>query len=426
MLGGAKLQFQFLLNLLVRELLCILVVVAVAGKGALPNSCLSQTGETHGYFRAFVFIQCDGIDVCIEVVVVRAERIENIPNNRERLVIIKSFLGAGAFGYNHGDNDVAVFLLITLPSVERTHHTPYALHYIDLRVASRKEEHSIKCRHIYPFGQTAHIAYNTALLRIVRVCRKPSKSVVTLCSSHRAIHMACKNMYHLRFLCFGQTFVVNGRNLWQYGGDVFGGAGFVCLSYLMRKGKSAVHQSRVGLPSNAFVAQNLFGQAVDDANQTPRIVVVQLLGIGVFYLLHQFLGYHILRNGEDQYFIVGQNAILNGIREVHTMELFAVNGLVIHRAENAIVFACLDLGTLAIEAGSGRHIESLVSLNKIVVVDFCEAAFVLRRELHSRGAVCFVADNEIEDAKLSLRFFEHGSLCFGYNVNALIGREYHR
>ena len=237
--------------------------------------------------------------------------------------------------------------------------------------------------------------------------------------------MARTDVHHRRTLFVGETFVVEGGDAGQHVLDVARGAGFVDMANLVGEGQGAAHEARVGIPSHAFVAEDLFREAVDHADESAGVVVVEFLGIEVFHLLHEVGGDHVFRHGEHQHFVVGEDAILHRIGEVDTIEFLAIERLVVHGTEHTIVFAGFDPGILAIKSWGGRHIKSLSAANEVIVVDLDEVAFVFGRQFDARGAVGFVADHEIEDAELAARLLQKRRLRLCHHVDALIGGEDH-
>ena len=124
--------------------------------------------------------------------------------------VVEGFFGGGAFGHDDGDDDVAVFLFVRLSATERAHDAPHTLHHIDLRIARRQEEHRIECRHIDPFGQTAHIGHHAAFLRIVGLFGQPSQGRIALGGAHAAIDVARTDVHYVFALFVGERFVVEG------------------------------------------------------------------------------------------------------------------------------------------------------------------------------------------------------------------------
>ena len=232
-------------------------------------------------------------------------------------------------------------------------------------------------------------------------------------------------MHHRRALFVGERLVVEGGDAGQHVLDVARGAGLVFTPNLVGEGQGAAHEARVGIPSHTLVAEDFFREAVDHADESAGVVVVEFLGIEVFHLLHEVGRDHVFRHGEHQHFVVGEDAILHRIGEVDAIEFLAIERLVVHGTEHTIVFAGFDSGILTIKPRGGGHVEALSAANEVIVVNLDEVAFVFGRQFDARGAVGFVADHEIEDAELAARLLQKRRLCLCHHVDALIGGEDH-
>ena len=110
LLCGTELEGELVGNFLIGDFLCVVAVVGVARECAPSHTGASQSGQADGDLRALVSVEGDGVDVGIEVIVVRTEGIENVPHHGEGLVVVEGFFGGGAFGHDDGDDDVAIFL----------------------------------------------------------------------------------------------------------------------------------------------------------------------------------------------------------------------------------------------------------------------------------------------------------------------------
>ena len=425
LLGGTELEGELVGNFLIGDFLRVVAVVGVARECAPSHPGASEPGQADGDFGALVSVEGDGVDVGIEMIVVRTEGIENVPHHGEGLVVVEGFFGGGAFGHDDGDDDVAIFLFVRLSATEGAHDASHALHHIDLRIARREEEHGVECRHVDPFGQTAHIGHHAAFLRIVGLFGQPGQGRIALGGAHAAIDVASLDVHHVFALFVGERFVVEGGDAGQHVFDVARGAGLVFAPNLVGEGQGAAHEARVGVPSHAFVAEDFFRKAVDHADESAGVVVVEFLGIEVFHLLHEVGGDHVFRHGEHQHFVVGEDAILHRIGEVDTIEFLAIERLVVHGTEHTIIFAGFDSGILTIKPRGGGHVEALLAANEVIVVDLDEVAFVFGRQFDARGAVGFVADHEIEDAELAARLRQKLGLRLCHHVDALIGGEDH-
>ena len=125
----------------------------------------------------------------------------------------------------------------------------------------------------------------------------------------------------------------------------------------------------------------------------------------VFDLLHQLFRNHIFRDRKYKHLVIGQNTILNSVGEINSIEFFAIDGFIIHRAKDAIVLARFDLGTLSIEARRSCHIQALLTLNKFIAVNLGKVAFILSGDFYACGTMRFVANDKVKYAKLTVRIF---------------------
>ena len=425
LLGGTKLKGELVGNLLVGDFLRIVAVVGVATERTATDTGLSESRQPDSDLRPLVFVERDGVDVGIEVVVVGTEGIEDGPHHGERVVVVEGFFGGGAFWHDDGDDDVAIFFLVGLSTTEGAHHASHALHHIHLRIAGREEEHGIEGRHVDTLRETAHIGDDATFLWVGGVFCQPRQGVVALGCPHTAIHVARLDVHHAFALFVGETLVVEGRDAGQHVLNVARGARFVGFANFVGEGQGSAHKSWVGLPSDAFVAHNLFGESVDYANEASRVVVVEFFGLEVFHLLHQGVGNHIFRHGEHQDFVVGEDAVSHGIGEIDAEKFLSIGFLIVHRTEHTIVFAGSDSGIFSIKARSGRHIESLSATDEVIIVNLDEVALVLLSYFDSRGAVGFVADHKVESAKLAVGLLQKEGLRGGDDLDALIGGKDH-
>ena len=78
------------------------------------------------------------------------------------------------------------------------------------------------------------------------------------------------------------------------------------------------------------------------------------------------------------------------------VQLLAVPGLVIHRVQGHVVALGHSLGAVPVDAGGGGHIQALGGTDVAGVVDADEGALVVAFEGGAGGAVCFVADDQVE------------------------------
>ena len=97
------------------------------------------------------------IDRSVKLIVVGTQGIQDFPDHGKTLVILHRLLRLHIRRNDYRDNDITIFLLIRSPLVERTHHTPHALHDIHLAITGGYKKNSVQSRHIHPFGQATHV-----------------------------------------------------------------------------------------------------------------------------------------------------------------------------------------------------------------------------------------------------------------------------
>ena len=382
-------------------------------------------GRRIGLFVGLLLVERNLVHHRVETVVVRAQRVEDFPDHIESLAIVEGFLRRNVGRHDNRDDDVAVLLFVGLPTVERAHHAANRLHHVHLRVTGGKEQHGIERRHVHALGQAAHVGHHAALPVVLRLVGQPLQDFVALLRVHRAVYMSCGDRNGMRKAFRIQILVVLFRNLRQDGSHVFGrDARPACaLVYGRAERHGAVHHPWISIPSAVVVALYHFRQPVDYAYQFGRVVKVQFGGrVGDVAL--DVVRHVVLADGQHKHLVIGQQPVLHGIGEVHAVELLPVEGFVVHRAEDAVLFRCLDFGRFTVQARRGGHIQPLAPLHVVIGVYFGEVALVLVRQLHTRGAVGFVTDDEVENAILAASFGQYLLLRRRNGVNGLVGGEH--
>ena len=209
-----------------------------------------------------------------------------------------------------------------------------------------------------------------------------------------------------------QILVVLFRYLRQYGSHIFGcDAHPACAPVNGRTERhGTAHHVWVGIPCAVVVTLYHLRQSVDYADELGRVVKVQFRG-RVGDIASDVFRYIVLTDGKDKHLVVGQQSVLNGVGEIHAVELLPIQSLVVHRTEDAVLFRCLYLGRFTVQPWCGGHIEAFPALHIVIGVYLGEIALVLVRQLHARGAVGFVTDDEVEHAILSVCFGKYLLLC---------------
>ena len=325
-------------------------------------------GASHGHLGGFVAVELNAVDLGIEIVVVRAEGIQNLPHHLEPFVVVEGLLGGHSVGNDNRNDDVSIFLLALLSASEVAHHTPHTLHHIHLRVAGRHEEYGIEGGHVHALAQAAHIAQHAALGRVGRVLLEPVQQLIALAGIHGAINVACLHTHQLLPTVGRHVLVIFFGDERQHAGHIFGAVGHIIGANLLAESHGAAHQPGVGSHGASVVTLQQLAQAIDYAHKLGGLVGIDFLAV---HILHEAL--HLLRDvaladGEHQHLVVGEEIVLHGVAEIDAEELLAINGGIVHGAEHAVVLLGLDhCGTL-VEAGSGGHVEALVGPHHIVAV----------------------------------------------------------
>ena len=216
----------------------------------------------------------------------------------------------------------------------------------------------------------------------------------------------------MRKALFIQILVVLFRYLRQHGSHIFGcDARPACAPVNRRTERhGTAHHVRVGIPCAVVITPYHLRQSVDNADELGSVVKVQFRG-RVGYITSDVFRYIVLTDGKDKHLVVGQQSVLHSIGEIHAVELLPVQSLVVHRTEDAVLFRCLYLGRFTVQSWRSGHVKPFSALYVVIGVYLGEVALVLVRQLHARGAVGFVADDEVEHAILAVCFGKYLLLC---------------
>ena len=112
-------------------------------------------------------------------------------------------------------------------------------------------------------------------------------------------------------------------------------------------------------------------------------------------------GEGVRREGEDEDLVVGEAALGDGLGEGDAVDLLAVDGRVVHRAEGDGLLGGLGAGALAIDARGGGHIEAAAGEEVGIVVDAGEGRALVLGPEGAGGAVGFVANHKVEGEGLA-------------------------
>lgn len=332
------------------------------------------------------------VDEGVEAVVVRAEGLEDFPDDAVGVAFVEGVGGVGVLGDDDGDDDIPAFFARGV-----AHDAADGLDDIDLRIAGREEEDGIECRDIHALGKAADITEDAAGVG-GGVGFQPGEFGLLLGGVHAAVHM--------RGLagegaggCFGVGVFGGAVGLddgGEHAGDFLGGdlMGFAVLGALddLAEGDGAAHGGVLAVEAAGLA---LFGEgfpAADDAGGVIDLQGVVAVGEEGLEAVRDVFRVH----GEDEDLVIAEEAEGDGFGEGDDMELFAVERRVVHGAEGGVFLLGDGLGGVRVDARGGRHVEAFGGANEGGVVDFDEGGFVLVVEGGAGGAVGFVADDEVE------------------------------
>ena len=118
--------------------------------------------------------------------------------------------------------------------------------------------------------------------------------------------------------------------------------------------------------------------------------------------------------------------MIDSVGEVHPVDFFTVDSLVVHRAEDEILLGNLGIVTKAflVDLRRSGHVKALATLNILVRVDLRKQAVVLGSETDAGGTVRFVADDEVKHTVLAFRLLEKEFLGIADSIDGLICGEH--
>ena len=215
----------------------------------------------------------------IEAVVVRAQRIEYVPDHAEAVAVVERVLWLDVGGHDHRYDDVAELLFAGFALAEVAHDTPYGLHHVNLRIARGEEKDGVESRHVNPLRQAADVGQHAALVFAEVVVGEPFELFVAQLRVHRAVDVAGCYSHHMAALPVVEAAEVFFADHWQDFGGVDRCAGGIPVADGGTECYGTAHENRVCVPCHAVVAAYYLGEAVDDTDQLGGVVKVQLLAV---------------------------------------------------------------------------------------------------------------------------------------------------
>ena len=346
----------------------------------------------------FVLLQVDLVDGGVEAVVVRAQGVQHGPDDAERLVVLERVLGAGVRRDDDGDDDVAVAF-----AGRGAHDAADGLDDVDLRFARGEEEHGVERGDVDALREAADVREDAAFVlgsRAVGVFQ-PAELFVAARRAHRAVDVVGADGDDARALLRRQGVVVEVFVAVENLGGLF--RGFDARA----EGERRVHGLRVDVGEVARLGDHALREGVDAADELARVVRLDfLVGVGDGGL--QRGRNLVVADGEDEHLVIAEESLGDGAAEVDAEKFFAVDGGIVHRAEEDVLLGGFLLRVVAVEARRGGHVEALLALDECVVVDFRERRAFLVFFLDARRAVRLVADDEVKDVRVGGFFLGRG------------------
>ncbi len=136
--------------------------------------------------------------------------------------------------------------------------------------------------------------------------------------------------------------------------------------------------------------------------------------------------YVLFADSQYENLVIGKQILLDSLAEAYTVNFIAIHRLVVHRTEHRRILLCLALGLIGIKAWSSSHIDAMLRLNEIVAMHLDKCTLFLVFQRYARCAVSLIAYNQVEYAECIVRAVQNLLLCFGYDLDGLVGGKYHR
>ena len=179
-----------LLQLLVGEVQPHLAVAPVEDGGAL--SFIASLDRRGGLSVADVddldhrrggHVVLERVHRALEPLVVASQRLQDLPDDLERLGVVERLLGRVAGGHHDGQDDVAVVL-----AGEAAHHAAHRLHDLDARLLGLQEHDGVEVGHVDALGKAADVGEDVAAL--VGSVGQPGELLLAVGHVHGAVYVA--------------------------------------------------------------------------------------------------------------------------------------------------------------------------------------------------------------------------------------------
>ena len=299
------------------------------------------------------------------------------------------------------------------------HDTPHRLNNINLRVTGRQKQHRIQGGHVNTFGQTAHIAQDTAYTVLNRFLQ-PVELAVFLASTHTPIDVfcfTCQTRLVLDSLCI----LIRLNHSLEHLGNGLGTYLVSLLAYgrldHLAESHCALHW--LGRFFCSSLLQTDLGQRLPAADDLGCIVNPQLV-VFVFQKRLQLAIDVTLLHRKHNHLIINQKVPAYRFRKRNDMQLLSIQGFVVHGVECNGISLCDRLGIAAIYSWCRSHIQTLGGLYVGSIVHPDKSTFVIPFIGRPCCSMRLVADDQVKvfQSVVMLRLVD--------DINGMIGTENHR
>ena len=133
---------------------------------------------------ALALVELDLVDFGVEVVVMRAERVQDRPDDIVDVGIVERLFRRHLRRDDDGDDDIAVFL-----SGGAAHHASDGLDDVHLAVAGGKEQHGVERGNVHALGKATHVREDMACVRVAAHAVQPCQFLLSLRRAHGTVDM---------------------------------------------------------------------------------------------------------------------------------------------------------------------------------------------------------------------------------------------
>ncbi|CKM69207.1 Uncharacterised protein [Mycobacterium tuberculosis] len=343
-------------------------------------------------------VQRNAVHHRVEALVVRPQRVEDLPHHLEPFVVGQRGRRLDTLGHRHRQDDVPVVLAGRL-----AHHPTDRLHHVDDGIARIQEQHRVQRGHVDPFGEAAGVGQDAAFI-LGDHAFEPGQLFVADQRVERPVHVAHRTRQARAVV---NQFAVCLNHFREQLGNLLGR-----LDVLGERHRPT-HRRLTG--DNAGTGP--LGQAIPAADDLGGVVEHQLAGNPGEFLLQPGRD-HALIDGEHHHLVVGEQPALHRLAERQPVKLRPERQLVVHRHQLGGVLVGPVLDALGENPWRGGHIQPPGRLQILTVVHPHEVRLIVPRQRHAGGAVGLVAHHQVE-------LVDPQPLGLGHRGQRLVGAKHH-